>query len=192
MKHLTCLTPFFALLLLFFPTQNVRAQISVYGSVALTNFVFFTNGYDYPKSDTGGVIGGAFYNFPIQSRLTAGIDARVNYGFGQRGGTAAAVALRIGFVPRHVVLRPYFEIGGGVVSSTEIVNSSILLGLGPQSKRYTSGGVELAAGLDIRLNNSFDLRAFEFGAVAPPSNSNNTTVGSGFIDAGVVYHFQKH
>jgi len=59
-------------------------------------------------------------------------------------------------------------------------------------KRYTSGAVEFAAGLDIRLSSSFDLRAFELGAIAPPSSSNNTTVGSAFLDTGIVYHFQKH
>jgi hypothetical protein len=60
---------------------------------------------------------GAFYNFPIQSRLAVGIDGRVLYCAGPHGGTTAAAALRIGFVPVRVPLRPYLEIGGRVVSA---------------------------------------------------------------------------
>jgi hypothetical protein len=111
-------TPFLALTFTLLLTLAARAQVSAYGSAALTNYTFFNNHDSAAKSDTGGIIGGAFYNFPIHSRLTAGIDARGSYGFGDRGGTFAAAALRIGFVPERVALRPYFQIGGGLVSST--------------------------------------------------------------------------
>jgi hypothetical protein len=64
-----------------------------------------------------GFPGGGFYNFPIQSRLTAGIDGRMSYGLGTRGGVSVTGALRVGFVPKVNPLRPYFQLGGGVVSS---------------------------------------------------------------------------
>jgi hypothetical protein len=186
-------TPFLALTFTLLLTLTARAQVSVYGSVALANYIFLNNHDTEAKSDTGGIIGGAFYNFPIHSRLTAGIDARGSYGFGDRGGTSAAAALRIGFVPERVVLRPYFQIGGGVVSSTfsnRQLTGPVIQGLTTQPTRFTSGGVEFDAGLDIRLSHSFDLRALELGAIAPTNSTG--AAGSAWLDAGVVYHFPRH
>jgi hypothetical protein len=177
----------FTFMLLF--TLNAAAQVSAYGSTALTGYTFFNNNTSATKSDTGGIIGGVFYNFPIHSRLTAGIDARGSYAFGDRGGTFASAALRIGFVPERVVLRPYFQLGGGVVSSTFRVGQltgPAIQGLTTQPTRFTSGGVEFAAGLDVRLSHSFDLRAFELGAIAPANSTG--AVGSAWLNAGVVYH----
>jgi hypothetical protein len=51
--------------------------------------------------------------------------------------------------------------------------------------------VEFALGIDIRLTKSFDLRAFELGAGANGSTSSAISVGSAFLDGGVVYHFHK-
>jgi hypothetical protein len=186
-------TPILALTFAFLLTLTARAQVSVYGSAALTDYIFVNNNTSAAKRDTAGIIGGAFYNFPIHSRLTAGIDARAAYGFGVRGGTSAAAALRIGFVPERVLLRPYFQLGAGLVSSTftfQQLTGPAIQGLTLQSTRFTSGGVEFAAGLDVRLNHSFDLRAFELGAIAPVSS--NGAAGSAWLDAGVVYHFPKH
>ena len=185
-------TPIFALTFAFLLTLTARAQVSAYGSVALTNYIFVNNNTSTAKSDTGGIIGGAFYNFPIHSRLTAGIDARASYGFGDRGGTFAAAALRIGFVPERVPLRPYFQLGGGLVSSTfstRQITGPATQGLTPQPARFTSGGVEFAAGLDVRLNHSFDLRAFELGAIAPANSTG--AAGSAWLQTGVVYHFPR-
>jgi hypothetical protein len=178
-------TPILALTFAFLLTLTARAQVSVYGSAALTDYIFVNNNTSTAKRDTAGIIGGAFYNFPIHSRLTAGIDARASHGFGDRGGTFAAAALRIGFVPEHVPLRPYFQLGGGVVSSTFTTYTQ---GLTTQSTRFTSGGVEFAFGLDVRLSHSFDLRAFELGAIAPASS---TGAGSAWLQTGVVYHFPR-
>jgi hypothetical protein len=186
------LTSFLTLTIAFLLTLTARAQVSAYGSIALTNYIFVNNNTSAAKSDTAGIIGGAFYNFPIHSRLTAGIDARGSYGFGDRGGASAAAALRIGFVPERVPLRPYFQLGAGFVSSTftfQQLTGPAIQGLTTQSTRFTSGGVEFAAGLDVRLNHSFDLRAFELGAIAPASS--NGAAGSAWLDAGVVYHFPK-
>jgi hypothetical protein len=102
-----CFTSLLALLLLLVPKQNAIAQTSIYGSVALVDYGFQNNNNYAAKSDTAGFVGGVFYNFPIQSRLTAGVDVRGSYGVGSRGGALAAGALRIGFVPERVVLRPY-------------------------------------------------------------------------------------
>jgi len=181
-------TTLLSLLLLLVPKQNAIAQTSIYGSVALVNYDFENNNTSAAKSDTAGFVGGVFYNFPIQSRLTAGVDVRGSFGVGSRGGALAAAALRIGFVPERVVLRPYFQLGGGVVTSTFNINEitgPATQGLSQHSTRFTSGGVEFAGGLDIRLNRSFDLRAVELGAVAGGSNQD---VGSAFLDAGIVYH----
>jgi hypothetical protein len=176
-------TPILAFTFAFLLTLTAWAQVSVYGSAALTDYIFVNNNTSTTKSDTGGIIGGAFYNFPIHSRLTAGIDVRGSYGFGDRGGAFAAAALRIGFVPEHVPLRPYFQLGGGIVNSTFTFRPIA------EPSRFTSGGVEFAAGLDVRLNHSIDLRAFELGAIAPTNSTG--AAGSAWLDAGVVYHFPR-
>jgi hypothetical protein len=189
------LTPFIALTFTFLLTftclltPTTRAQVSVYGSTALTDYSLVNNNETATKSDTGGIIGGGFYNFPIHSRLTAGIDARGSYGFGDRGGSFAAAALRIGFVPERMALRPYFQIGGGVVSSTFTtpqLTGPVTQVLTTQTTRFTNGGVEFAAGLDVRLNSAFDLRACELGAIA--SSSSTGAAGSAWLGAGFVYH----
>ena len=155
-----------------------EAQVSAYGMVALSSYGFSYQGSSFSfNADTASLGGGAFYNFPIHSRLTAGIDGRVLYGPAAYGGITADAALRIGFVPPRVRTRPYFEIGGGVVSA--VINP----GVTPQ--RITNGAVEFLGGLDIRLTDSVDLRAVEYGAAAAPSN-NGRTSGVGFLDAGLV------
>jgi len=159
-----------------------EGQISVYTMVGLSRYGFSYQGDSYSyKDDTASFGGGAFYNFPIHSRLTAGIDGRVLYGPASYGGTTADVALRVGFVPTRIRLRPYFEIGGGVVSSV------IAPGVTPQ--RITNGAAEFLGGLDIRLTDSVDLRAVEWGAAAGAASNNGTTSAVGFLDAGFVYHF---
>jgi hypothetical protein len=173
--------PRFGLFLLLLPTQTVRAQTSVYGTVAATNFCLNSSSHLSCKRDTLGFLVGGFYNFPIQSRLTAGIDGRLSYGLGTRGGVSVTSALRIGFVPHHNPLRPYFQLGGGVVSSAG--------GDSDQGQRKTSGAVQLAYGLDIRLTSSIDLRALEIGAATGGGPSSNPGAGTAYINAGVVYHF---
>jgi hypothetical protein len=169
-----------AVLTLFAPTAE--AQVSVYVMGGLSRYGFTYQGDTTFKDDTASFGGGAFYNFPIHSRLTAGIDGRVLYGPASYGGTTADAALRIGFVPTRIRLRPYFEIGGGLVSS--------VLSPGYEPERITNGAAEFLGGLDIRLTDSVDLRAVEWGAAAGFSND-NTTSGVGFLDAGFVYHFHS-
>jgi len=170
-----CFTSLLILSFLLFPKQNASAQsTSIYGSIGLVNYDVGS----FVKSDTGGLICGGFYNFPIKSRLTAGIDVRGSFGLGSGGGAFGGAALRIGFVPERAPLRPYFQLGGGVVTTTLHNGESV---------RHTSGGAEFAGGLDVRLNDSFDLRAVELGAIA----GGNQSAGSAFLDAGIVYHLHR-
>jgi hypothetical protein len=149
----------------------------------VTNFCLNSSSDTNCKSDTLGFLGGGFYNFPIQSRLTAGIDGRMSYGMGTRGGVSATAALRIGFVPIRNPLRPYFQLGGGVVSSA---------GGDPlQATRRTNGVLQLALGLDVHLTDSIDLRALEVGGAAGGGSSSNPAAGTSYIDTGVVYHFPR-
>ena len=172
------------LLALSATAPSADAQVSAYGVVGLNGYGFSYRG-NSPSSyyDTAGFGGGAFYNFPIRSRVTVGIDGRVFYGPGSYGGTTADAALRIGFVPKVNRLRPYLAIGGGMVTS--VVNP------GFDPARVTNGALELLGGLDIRMTDSVDIRALEWGAAAGYSS---TGIASevGFLDAGVVYHFRPY
>jgi hypothetical protein len=118
MNALRYVTPLLCLWLLFTFSENSHAQLSVYAAAALTDFGFSNDQTTTIKSDSGGFIAGAFYNFPIQSRLTAGIDGRGSYSFGPRGGTSAAAALRIGFVPKRAL--------SFALTSRSAVGSSVL------------------------------------------------------------------
>jgi len=94
-----------------------------------------------------------------------------------------------------VRLRPYFQLGGGFVSSTAQIGQftgPATEGLTSQPTRFTNGAAEIVFGLDIRLTDQLDLRAFDWGGTAgATSNSSSTIVGSGFLDAGVVYHLNS-
>ena len=98
--------PLLALFVLLPPTQTAHAQSSVYGTVAATDFCLNSSSGTSCKRATLGFLAGGFYNFPIQSRLTAGIDGRMSYGIGTRGGVSATAALRIGFVPHSQSIAP--------------------------------------------------------------------------------------
>jgi hypothetical protein len=171
-----------AIALLTLSARSAQAQVSAYVMGALTSYGFSyqNNSYHFPV-DAASLGGGAFYNFPIRSRLTAGIDGRVLYGPGSYGGTTATAALRIGFVPKRVRLRPYFELGGGVVSAR--------LNTGDSTEYVTNGAGELLFGLDVRLTDSIDLRAIDYGVAAGGTN-NDTTSALEFLGAGFVYHFR--
>jgi hypothetical protein len=177
-----CLLAFFILLALATPRIS-QAQVSVYGTVAATNHGYtFNNGGLSNGGDHFGFGVGGTYNFPIQSRLTAGIDVRGGISPGSTGGGSGAVSFRVGFVPHRILLRPYFQIGGGFVTSK--VHS-----FGGSSQTVSVGSVDLALGLDIRLTPSFDLRLLELEGAAGSSGS--TGAGVGKLSTGVVYHFSK-
>jgi hypothetical protein len=135
-------------------------------------------------------IAGGFYDFPSDSRLKAGIDLRTVLSPGTMGGDFTGVALRVAFVPHKFVLRPYFQIGGGVVTTTVnnyvVVNGNSFTVVPKQ--RFTNGGVEFDFGLDVRLSEHFDLRIPDYGAAAGGSSSTNAAMA--FFGVGVVYHLR--
>jgi hypothetical protein len=91
-------------------------------------------------------------------------------------------------VPHRNRLRPYLQLGGGVVSTQ--LDSTVCNGTSCSvaTSRITSGVLQLAFGLDIRLTQHLDLRALEYGGDAGGGNA-GTTAAMGFLDAGIVYHF---
>jgi hypothetical protein len=189
MKFSRCVAAFVAVFCLVL-SHKASAQTSVYGSAMLDAFGgtgdYYGNGEF--KGNAAGFIVGAFYTFPSPSRFKAGVDGRITYSPGDKGGSAYTGALRVSFVPTHVRLRPYFQIGGGVVKtdlSTVTCDSYNCYGTVVHA---TSGAAQIVFGLDVRLTDHFDLRAIDYGADAGGS-SGGPHAAAAFIDAGVIYHF---
>jgi hypothetical protein len=179
-NRVRCLLAFFILLALATPLMS-QSQVSIYGTVATTNHGYtLNNGSLSNGGDHFGFGAGGTYNFPIQSRLTAGIDVRGGISPGSTGGASGAVSFRVGFVPHRNLLRPYFQIGGGFVTSK-------VYSFGGSSQTVTAGSADLAFGLDVRITPSFDLRLIELEGAAGRSGS--TGAGVGKLSTGVVYHF---
>jgi hypothetical protein len=177
--------------LLLIPVCAMHGQ-AVYGSAGLAAFYVDQNSsLDHQANVGTGSVGG-YFNFPIQSRLTAGVDVRTVYSPGSHGGSFTGAALRIGFVPHTVRLMPYFQLGGGV-ANTSAKFYTVYTSTGSQtydSKSFTNGALELAFGLDVRLTDRFDWRVFDYGAAAGGGGS-NPTAAMGFLTSGVVYHFRQ-
>lgn len=162
------------------------AQTSVYASVELTQYGYsspvegnFTyapgTGHYSNYSDGGGVSGGVVYLFPSASRLKAGIDLRGMYSPGSHGGAGSFGSLRIAFVPRQNPLLPYFQIGGGLLTTTYTsAASNPLSGRG----RVTSGAADFDFGLEVRANSRFTIKAIEMGGFAG-SNVSHASLGMG-------------
>ena len=55
---------------------------------------------------------------PDKNSSDCGNDVRGSFRYRLRRRRAGGAALRIGFVPERVSLRPYFQLGGGVVTTT--------------------------------------------------------------------------
>ena len=157
-----CLLAFsLGIVLLTLFASAAEAQVSVYGMAGLSRYGFSYQGDSYSfKDDTASFGGGAFYNFPIHSRLTAGIDGRVLYGPASYGAPRRTSPSASALFPRVFACGRISRFGGGVVSSV------IDPGVTPQ--RITNGAAEFLGGLDIRLTDSVDLRAVEYGAAAAP------------------------
>jgi len=184
LKHFRCLFASFILLPLAI-SQTAKAQVSVYGTVGVTNYgyAFNNNGLTY-NSDRVGFGAGVTYNFPIQSRLTAGIDLRGAITPSATGGGLGAASLRFGFVPQHNPFKPYIQIGGGFITA-KVPASSFTVG----KQTLTTASLDLAFGLDLRITPSLDLRLFEIQGAGGSKGSSKT--GSAAISTGIVYHFHR-
>jgi hypothetical protein len=168
----------------------LHGQISFYGNVGLTAYETVQNSKISHLSTAGGLTAGGFYNFPIASRLTAGVDVRTVAGFGSNGDDFTGAAFRLGFVPHRFPLRPFFQIGGGV-ATTVLKNDTIYTGTTFQNvanERLTNGAAELAFGLDVRITDRFDWRAFDYGAAAGGGSSTSKGAATAWFQTGVVYH----
>lgn len=176
----------------FLSSIGSNAQTSVYASVDATRYGFAsgnTGTFSYsPGSGTFsyykigvGFEGGATYLFPSRSRLKAGIDLRGMDSPGASGGAGGFGSLRIAFLPNRKPLSPYFQIGGGVLSTT-VVNTVP----GVPRTRISSGALDLDFGLNIRVNSRFSVRAIEIGGYA----GSNLALGS--YGAGVIYALPHH
>jgi hypothetical protein len=175
-------------------TSRLHAQTIVYANADITQYGFSssasgngsyqpgTNNYSYYKVG-GGLSGGAIQYFPSSSRLKAGVDLRGVYSPGKRGGAGGFAALRIAFIPHRNVFSPYFEIGGGVLSTTvynvtSVTSGSSNVSITEQSERIHSGAADFDLGLNIRVAPRFAIRALEISGYAG-SNVALSTVGFG-------------
>ena len=180
-------------LILFIAPHIAKAQFSIYGTLGVA-------GYGYSQAGSNDVIfgrdhigfgAGATYNFPIQSRLTAGIDLRGAVAPSDYGGSMGTASLRFGFVPHHNRLKPYLQIGGGFVTAK--TPSYVAYGIPSsdtvQKQSFTNGALALALGLDVRILPSFDWRLLEIQSAAGGNTSNNT--GMAAVSTGIVYCFPR-
>jgi hypothetical protein len=160
-------------------------KLSVYGTIGASNYGYSFNGNSLTISrDQFGFAGGAFYNFPIASRATLGVDARGSFSPGDTGGAKGFVSARAGFVPTSSRLRPYFQLGVGEVHA-KVPAFSFTVG----AQAINKFAVDLALGLDVRLTTSLDWRAFELEGGAGSSGNGGTGVGSASFSTGIVYRF---
>ena len=160
-----------------------HGQVSAYGTVATTDYGYSFNGDSFTIGGPSIGFGlGGYYNFPVQSRLTAGIDLRGSVSPRLSGGKKVFVSGRFVFVPTRFPLRPYVQIGGGVIQA-KVPAFAFLAS--PQT--VTHGALDLALGLDVRITHDFDWRALELESGAGGGRSSGS--GSASISTGVVYHF---
>lgn len=176
----------FLTVLIVTTSHAAEAQVSIYGTVAATDYGYsYNRGSLNPRGDHVGFGGGSTYNFPIQSRFTAGVDLRGSITPATTGGGFGAASLRFGFVPHHNPFKPYLQIGGGFVTA----KIPVYFTNSPSSQTVTTPALDLAFGLDLRISPSFDLRLIELQGAGGSKGSTNTGLGS--ISTGIVYHFHR-
>lgn len=171
--------------------QAAPAQTSIYASGAATSFGF--SGQSYAggtelKPRTSGFTAGAIYTLPGLSRLRYGLDGRYTFAPGYNGGKAYTAAIRMSFVPNRLPFQPYGEFGGGA-ASTQLRQSCSGLSCATTTTQLTSGVVHYGAGLDIRLNRLFDLRAFDF-QYDTGGGAGVTHAAMQAYSAGLVFHLR--
>ena len=175
--------PFLLLSALLLASSSAFGQASAYGTVSLTDYGYEFNGTGIVFSDHPGFGFGALYEVPTSSRAVFGVDARGSFSPGATGGAKAFVSGRVAFHPRSNSLRPYFQIGLGEIHARV---PRLSFAIDPQTvNRF---GLDLAVGLDVRLNPSFDYRVVELESGAGFSSAIKED-GSASLSTGLVYHF---
>jgi hypothetical protein len=171
----------------------LHAQAAIYASAEITNYGYSSSvdgnfayapgtGHFSYYDDGGGISGGFVYLVRSDSRLKVGADVRGMYSPGSRGGAGGFGALRIAFVPREHAAIPYFQIGGGLLTTTYASSQANPSG---GRGRVTSGAAELDVGLDVRTGSRFTIKAIELGGYA------GSNVGHASIGAGLSYSLTK-
>ena len=189
MSFLKFLAPaVFALVSTLTLTPSASAQNAVYGAVALSNYCLQSNGSEAScKSDTVGLSAGDTFLFRSASRLKAGIDARIDASPGDRGGEAFLAALRFTFVPRENRLSPYFQIGGGAITTTYPSVTCTFNGFSSNcitsQSRKSGGAITFAVGLNVRAGEHLFIRPVEL------MGSAGSTVGHATFGSAVGYSF---
>jgi hypothetical protein len=171
----------FALIALCLPTA-ARAQFSVYGTVAVSDYGYaFNRGSLIINGDFAAFAGGLTYTFPHDGRLALGVEYRESATPGIHGGSTGVASFRIGLVPHKVPLRPYVQIGGGYV------HAKIAVPLSVPDQSVTVGSIGFGGGLDLRITQRIDWRIVEIESSAGVTSVKSA--GTASFGTGVVYHF---
>ena len=172
-------------------TAAASGETSAYGMASIVAFGF--SGAHYPggtspSNPTLSVLAGA-PSTPFQAPAVskAGIDGRATLSPGYNGGSAYTAALRASLVPNRNRLRPYFQVGGGVASTQSSETICNGFSCSPRTDRVTNGVLHLDFGLDIRVSDQLDVRAFDWGAdVGAAGNADHAAVGSSSMPAWFI------
>jgi hypothetical protein len=183
----------FVVLSFFTVLGRTSAQTAIFATGGSTAFGFsgdtYSDGASF-KPRSGGFMVGGHYMFSSFGRLQVGADGRFNFSPGLNGGRAFTGGVRFAWVPRRFPLRPYGGFGGGGVSTQlrqNVCNGSTC---NQTTSRITNGVVRLDAGLDVRLNRAFDIRAFDY-EFDSGGTAGLTSAGMRSYSAGIVFHFPR-
>jgi hypothetical protein len=138
--------------------------------------------------------GGVTLNFLNLHIIKLGIDLRGSTKPGTTGADTAQGALRLGFQPPWLKIKPYVQAGVGYLATrttnvTTTPGSSTPVG-GTFSNQYATYGVQ--GGVDTRLAPFVDLRLIELGVSHAFNTGISTSAGNATlfsIGTGVVLHF---
>jgi hypothetical protein len=163
-----------------------HAQVAAYFTYSPTDFLLTGNAsISAGGIANGGTLGVSFEHLH-EGRFVTAVDLKNTFASKTHArGDAAAVDYRIAFVPHRVPLKPFIELGLGVVT----VHDPNAVPYRP-TPSITDAVLDLALGLDIRLNHSFDLRIADQGDAPFRSNASSGSVGASILDLGVVCNFR--
>jgi len=173
----------FSSIVLLLSVSAAHAQVSIYGTVASSDYGYAFNGNsDSFYGDYLGFGGGLTYNFPHEGTITLGIDLRDTVTPDTHGGNTGAASFRIGFISQERVCHPYVQVGLGYISA-KVPASSFTVG----AQTINTVAIAVGGGLDIRINPFVSIRAVELESTVGNSSSNSTATFS--VSTGIVYHF---